>query len=380
MEAVGGTVSNGAGERIRAWVYALLLAVLAGIFITGETASEPNWAGDGYTYSIQMLMDRGVPYERARALARDFYRDKPAMRNPHFHAYFSAPYPEYWQLFAPRVLYPWIASLLAPRFGMDALLVVSNLAYVVAALAVYLLLLAYARAEIAALTALGFALTPIARLFGRSALTDMLAAALWAIVLLAMCRFAGDRKPVWLLLFTLAALAMTLARPLPYVPLVCAAALFVWAWPRKDRAQLRAAAFFGTVAFALCVVVVILEQRAGSPSFAAMLQHLRIGSRLFPHASLAVWYVVRVGATLFATVAALFEMVLPPIGFALLWLRRAAPDGAILAGGLASTVLTVAVNPIVSDVPRVAVLPLLPIAAAGVAVGLEYAVRSWNKP
>lgn len=356
---------------MRALLYAIVIAVIATVLILNDTKAAPNWAGDGFAYSIRMQMDRGIPYARARETSRAFYRDKPVMENAQVRRSIAGAYPEYWRLFQPRMLYPWLASLLWQRLGMNALLAVSNLAYVTAVLSVFLLLLPYARAEIAALVTLGFAIFPLARLFGRAALTDMLALVLWTLILLAMCRFATTGKRGWLPIFVLAASALTVTRPLAYMPLCAAAGFGLWAWSRRDRPRLRAAAFFLVVSLALCAVTVVLAQRAEAPSFVAVLEHLRVGSRLLPHAPLAQWYAVRALAALAAGIIGFLTYVVPAVGVAMLWFVRKRPDGAIFLGGIASAVLTAALNPIVSDAPRVIVFPMLPIAAAGLALAAE---------
>lgn len=371
MEAVGGARAKSFTSAVRACVYAAMLATIAAVVIVRDTNAAPNWAGDGYAYSIRMQMDAGVPYERARDASRALYRDKAAMRNAEFRRYLAQPYPEYWTLFAPRMLYPWLASLLWPRVGMTALLTVSNVAYVLCVLAVFLLLLTYARPEIAAFLALGFAFSPLARSFGAAALTDMLAVLLWTIAMFAMCRFVLRRSNLLVVLFAVAATALTLTRPLAYMPLCAAGGLLVWAWNRHDRASIRAAGVFGGIALVLCAVMLVLAQRSGAPSFGAVLQQLRVGSHLTPHAPLLLWYAVRVASALAAGIYGFVRFVIPAAGLVLLRLRRTYPDGAVLAGSVTSVVLTAALNPITTDAERVIVFPMLPIAAAGIALGLE---------
>lgn len=352
----------------RAWLCFAAVILISGALIVWDSATQPNWSNDGYQYSIRMQMDRGVPFERARDISRAFYADKPPMSDPRFVSSVRAQYPEYWSLFAIRTLYPWLASRLPQSLGMRALLVVSNAAYVIFAAAVFLLCLEYAAPEAAALIALCVTLLPIVRVLGRADLTDMLASALWAVTLLCMYRFAVAPKAGWLAAYAVSATLMTLARPIPYIPLCGAAGLLVWALRSRDRRGAAAAYAMGASAIALCIAVAVMGARAHAPSFVWILGHIRAGSHLALHAPLWQWYVARVFAVTAGTIAGLFAAAAAPIGFAaLLLLRRGNADAALFAGVIASTLLTIAVNPILSDVDRVMVLPLLPLAAAGLA-------------
>lgn len=357
-----------ASERTVLTLYCILLVLAAGAFVRWDTAAHPNWSNDGYTYLLRTQTDAGIPYARARSAARAWYADKPPMSDPRFIESYNAPQPEYWRLFAPRVLYPWLASRLYPSEGVQSLLTVSNAAYVLALVAIFFLLALYVRPEGALLLTIACALFPEMRLLARAPLTDMLALALWCWTLLALCRCARERSAVWLGIYAAAALLMTLARPIPYVPLCAAIALFLWARQKKAPAQMKAALAAGSFALALCALDAAMAAAAGAPSLGWTLQHIRAGSRLVTHAPLAVWYGVRVAATSAATVAALLSLLAPVAAAVRLWYARARPETAIYAGAAASTALTILSNPIPSDIPRVVVLPLLPIIAAGLAV------------
>lgn len=360
----------------RAWLCAAAVVFISAAFILWDTAAQPNWSNDGYQYSIRMQMDRGVPFERARDFSRAFYADKPPMSDPRFLSSVRAAYPEYWSLFSIRTLYPWLASRLPESLGMRALLLVSNAAYVLFAAAVFLLCLEYAAPEAAAVLALCVTFLPIVRALGRADLTDMLASALWAVTLLVMVRFVVTSQTRWLVLYAVFATLMTLARPIPYIPLCGSAALLLWALISRDRRRAVAAYEMGAIALALCVAVAVMGAQAHAPSFVWILGHIREGSRLAVNAPLWQWYVVRVGAVTVGTIVGLFAAAAAPIGFAaLLLLRRGQPDAALCAGVIASTLLTIAVNPILSDVDRVIVLPLLPVAAAGLAVLIRQYAR-----
>lgn len=359
----------------RAWICGAALLAVTAALIVWQTAAQPDWAEDGYTYSIRMQMDRGVTYETARANSRTWFADKQPMTDPRFRKYANAPYPEYWELFSIRTLYPWLAAQLPQSLGMRALLVVSNAAYVAFAGALFLICLMYVVPEAAALVTLCVALLPIVRLYGSASLTDMLAAALWGFTLLFMCRFIATRHAGWITAYAAAAALMTLARPIPYIPLCSAAALLVWALAARDRSLAAASYELGGIALLLCGAVAVMSANAHAPSFVWILQHLRAGSRLAVHASLWQWYLVRVTAVAGGTIVALFAAAAAPLGFAFLFLRRKQPETALYVGAIGSTLLTIALNPVFSDIERVIVLPLLPVAAAGLAIGTAAALQ-----
>ncbi|MHB8146356.1 MAG: glycosyltransferase family 39 protein, partial [Vulcanimicrobiaceae bacterium] len=201
--------------------------IITSVVIGRATQTRPNWSFDGYTYAIMMQMDRGIPYAQARHVSQRFYAGKPPATDSETAPYLKTPYPQYWQLFAPRMLYPRIASWLWPRYGMLALLLVSNASFVGCVLLLFLLLLDYAGPETAALLALGFSFVPEVQLLGRGALTDMLAMLFWVGTFWSMLRYATSAKIPWLFGYAVFATLMSLTRPLAYMPLACGAALLV---------------------------------------------------------------------------------------------------------------------------------------------------------
>ena len=352
----------------RSILYGVLLVLLASALIGRATRIQPNWSFDGYTYAIMMQMDTGVPYEQARRVSQRFYADKPPATDPETAPYLKTPYPQYWQLFAPRMLYPRVASWLWPHYGMLALLLVSSASFVGCVLLLFLLLLEYTGPEAAALLALGFALVPEVQLLGRGALTDMPAMFFWLGTLWAMLRYAATAQMPWLLGYAAFATMMSLTRPIAYIPLACAAALLLAGLMNNQARIVGAAIKLGAIAFALCVLLVVIECRAGGPSMIGIMQGLRTSSRYLTHAPFLIWYAARVVAVLVTFAAAALALLAPVVAVPRLWQRRLDADGAICIGAILSSLLTALVDPIVGDATRVVLVPLLPILCIGLAM------------
>jgi len=354
----------------RSVVYGVLLVLLTSMFVGRVTQTKPNWSFDGYTYAIMMQMDAGVPYARARHVSQRFYADKPPATNSETAPYLKTAYPQYWQLFAPRLLYPRIASWLWPHYGMQALLLVSEASLVGCVLLLFLLLLEYTGPEAAALLAFGFALVPEVQLLASGALTDMLATFFWLGTLWSMLRFAKSGSVPWLLGYATFATLMSLTRPIAYIPLACAAVLLL-AGLRQHRARFVAAAIkLGAIAFALCVLLVVLGARSGSPSMIGIMQGLRAGSHYLNHGPFAMWYAARVVAVLATFAAAALALLAPVVAVPALWQRRMDADGALCVGAMLSSLVTALVDPIVGDATRVILVPLLPILCIGLAMAV----------
>ncbi len=354
----------------RSILYGVLLILLTSIFIGRLTQAKPNWSFDGYTYAIMMQMDAGVPYAQARRVSQRFYAGKPPASDSETAPYLKTAYPQYWQLFAPRLLYPRIASWLWPRYGMQALLLVSEASLVGCVLLLFLLLLEYTGPEAAALLALGFALVPEVQLLASGALTDMLATFFWFGALWSMLRYATTARVPWLLGYTAFATLMSLTRPIAYIPLACAAVLLLAGLLRQNARFVAAALALGAIALALCVLGLVLEARAGGPGLIAIMQGLRAGSRYLSHGPFAIWYVARVIAVLATFAAASLALLAPVVAVPALWRRRMDADGALCAGAMLSALLTALVDPIVGDATRVVLVPLLPVLCIGLAMAI----------
>lgn len=354
----------------RSIAYGVLLVLLTSVFIARLTQAKPNWSFDGYTYAIMMQMDTGVPYAQARRVSQRFYADKPPANDSETAPYLKTAYPQYWQLFAPRLLYPRIASWLWPRYGMQALLMVSCASLVGCALLLFLMLLHYTGPEAAALLALGFVLVPEVQLLASGALTDMLATFFWLGTLWSMLRYATTARVPWLLGYAAFATLMSLTRPIAYIPFACAAVLLLAGLIGHNARFVGAAIKLGAIAFALCVLLVVLEARSGSPSMIAIMQGLRAGSHYLSHGPFLMWYAARVVAVLVTFTAAALALLAPVVAVPALLRRRMDADGALCIGAILSSILTALVDPIVGDATRVILVPLLPILCIGLAMAV----------
>ncbi len=325
---------------------ALVCAAVIGL----QLRFDPQWAFDGFAYAIRTQLDAGVPYAQAHAATRAVYAESAAFAEPRNHPWLDTPTPKWWALFAVRAVYPWLASLLWPMLGFGALFAISAAAYVAAAVALYALLLRFARAEIAGGIALLLMLYPESRLIGRSNLTDMLGDALWIVTLLAMMRFAAGGRRGDLLFFTAAALVLSFTRPIPYMLLTVAIVLAAVGHPRR-------ALPLAAISAALCVLVIAVMRLTGAnvplpPDYLLQLARSTLGT--------VDWFVASLAG---------------PIALYALVAARARSDAAIASGALLCALPTLVLNPLPGDVLRVVVLPMLPALGCGLAILCEALAR-----
>jgi hypothetical protein len=235
----------------------------------------------------------------------------------------------------------------------------------------YAVVLSFAPPAAAALLTILVASLPEFRLLGRSDLTDMTALAFWLACLLGMIRYVRSGASGWLAFFAVSALLLTFTRPAPYVPL-CAGAGVVAAglWARRMEITKRGAAIAG-ISFGLCVVLLIVSSRLHAPGTLDVLRGLELqsGTR---HMPLDAWYARAVLKTT-GEAATWFTMTLvSPLGIIALFLNARRADVALLLGAFASTIPTIVLDPLVSDVPRVMALPMLPVIACGLGIAMRY--------
>ncbi|HEY8297472.1 MAG TPA: glycosyltransferase family 39 protein [Candidatus Baltobacteraceae bacterium] len=359
----------------RARAYALVLAIVAAAAIHVQTDRHPDWGYDGYTYAIRMEMDAGIPYARARSSAQLFYAGKPELADPLRRHYLYAAYPQYWALFAPRIVYPLAASWLWPLAGMQALLIVSNLAFVAGILLLYALAMLYAAPEIAALVALSCCALPNVRSYGSGASTDMLAFAFLVAMIYAVCRYADSAKWPWFAAFTAAATLMSFTRPIAYVPLAAALVLVLAGIGAKNQRHVRLGLRIGAVSLLLCGALVAIGLAAHSPGLGEVVAQLRDSSAYLKTAPLWAWYAARVGYVTIRSIALAFALFAAPLSLVALWRWRTRADAVFFFGLVAASIPTILVNPIVGDIPRVVIFPLLPVFCCGLAIALSRGAR-----
>lgn len=354
----------------------LCAAVVLVVFLV---ARSPRWTPDGFAYARMAMEDAGVAPDRALKLAADFYLATPVGRDPKYRTWFNADpriaAPAAGPIFRTRIFYPWVVSLLYPWRGLAALTEVSMVSYVIAALSLYWLLLALARAWLAAIGAIAFAASPIVIWLAESDLTDMLALALWIIALASVLYFLRRPYAPWAIVFGFSALALVLTRQAIYLPVGAVAGALISALVRRDTADTKSTLIL--VAVTGCVVVANLMTSAllhgVGPRVELGMTHLlaiKNGS-VAPGTTLEVWYRESLAASIASEIKRSIREVIPLLALAaLLWnLRR--KEAAVLSGAWIAGLTPVFLDPTVYALPRILEAPLYPVVLASLAIGAE---------
>lgn len=322
---------------------------------------HPVYTPDGMVYARFAARDAGQTDREATLSVRAFYERTPLARAPRYRALVeidpSTAFAQS-QIFANRILYPRLVSLLLPAAGFRALFIVTAIAYVAFAAALFWALAALGRPWQAAALAGIVLVMPLTRDLAASDLTDMLAAVWWTLSLGALLHWLRTPRAHPLIVLAVAAVLLALTRPTPYLVVIPALAAAI---ARRDWRPF-AASCAGIAAFA----AVALDVRA----FGAM-QQLRW---IYEHeakpgsGSLLQWYRSSLFAGVRYTAAAAVRTVIPVVLAAAMvyaWMRGRMRDEAIvlLAAALAC-LLAVPFNPVTSAIARVVVFPLLPVFAA----------------
>jgi 4-amino-4-deoxy-L-arabinose transferase-like glycosyltransferase len=293
--------------------------------------------------------------------------------------------------FASRVLYPLVAAGLYPLQHFRALVVVSAIAYVAATLLMYWLLLSFCTPLIAAVGALLFGSAPVIRALSGAALTDMLALCLLVLVFAAMIRYLLYGSQVYLGLAIAAGIAMSVTRPLPYIPLGAALAvgMYAIAW-RRDRVLTRRASLLVVAALIAWAAYAIAAAVTHTPSLSNHLQWLYVAAKTHwvyqsnrplssaEQHSFSAWYVHQVVYVSKGWVKTLFEDVYPIVAILAcgcgLYLGRKSPQSWIFAGGVLACCLGIFANPIEPELRRLIEAPATIGVVGGIAMLLQ-AVR-----
>ncbi|HEY4440132.1 MAG TPA: hypothetical protein VGN14_06725, partial [Candidatus Elarobacter sp.] len=169
---------------------ALVVLVVASLLAAYQYRRQAgHWSADGSIYARLTLENRGLSRAEALREVDAFMLQTTDAVNPESRGFYGNAPPAHFvrqfSLFRGRPLFPALAAPLVPRFGLDALRVVSAIAGVVGALAAFALLLAVAPPWVAALGAIGFAAAPPVRDLTAAPLTDALALAAWCAILAA---------------------------------------------------------------------------------------------------------------------------------------------------------------------------------------------------
>jgi 4-amino-4-deoxy-L-arabinose transferase-like glycosyltransferase len=358
--------------------------VIAGASIAGIIAvllsafgPRPQFTLDGYDYAIVMLTDRGIPYAQAQRQAAKFYATRPIAKNPQYARWLRGK-PEYWELFSVRRVDSWIASLLYPWRGFQALIDVSRAAYVLVAMLVVVLAARFASVQYGVLSSVLLSLFPPWRDIARDSLTDPLAAALVTATLLAALCYLGRRTPWRLLSFTVLCGALTFTRPIAYTIVGAAVVAAIVALRRKDRQTAIDACWLGAVAALWTAVSMEALALAHAPSFGWIVGdtygHLVALGYTSPGQTLWRWYLDEEFVIAGHGIRDALLGVVPIIAAAGAFLRRRRRETPILAGACGATWLGAVVDPNSFDMMRCVVMPVAPVVVAFAAPAIGTAV------
>lgn len=372
-------------------VLALLLLIL-GVALALYALSKPTFSPDGVIYARMMLADRGVPTARARSQVRAFYLMMPIARNPRYRPFLInerlGMFTSTAKPFGSRVLYPLAAAGLYPFDHLRALVAVSAIAYVAGTLLMYWLLLAFCTPFVSALGATMFASAPIIRDLSGAALTDMLAICFLVLAFAAMIRYAMRGGNGYLGLALCAEVAVSLTRPLPYVPLGAAAALALYALAfYRDAVLLRRAAVLFVVALLAWGAYGVAQVATHTPSLSSHLHWLYNAAKthwvyessrpLSPaeQHSFAAWYAHQIAFVAKGWVKSLIVSVYPLVALIAcafgLYAGRRNPAAAIFAGGILACCIGIFANPIEPELRRLIEAPATIGVVGGIAMLLQ---------
>lgn len=295
-------------------------------------------------------------------------------------------------IFATRLVYSFVASLIYPRYGLHALIMVSLGAYVLAAVGLYVFLLAYAPPGISFFGSLAFAAAPLVRGLATSALTDMLALALW----IGACAAVGwyvRRGSTWMcVLFGVACILMTFTRPSINLAMGAAAGLLLYAVWRNERSMQRQAWLLGLTACGVGVLFIVVGELRHAAGLLQTVhwgyEHwLELGKAPLPY---HVWYATTLGGMLREEASRLVRS-----GVIVVWLlllvgcvqrspgaeARAGWVAPLCVGAAVANALVMLADPIPYDLARVFEAPLAPLLIAGIALlGIELIARLRARP
>ncbi len=349
-------MSRGGGLALLIVVASALVILFAGVL------RHSNYTPDGIAYARYALRDAGRSERDATLQARAFYEQTPLMQSPRYRDLVeldpSVAF-ERSKIFANRVLYPATSAIFIPAQGVRALFTVSAIAYVGFALAVYWLLLALGRTWSALILTVIVLLLPMTREAAASDLTDMLAAAFWTAWLAGLMHAMMRGRSVAMLgVLALSSVLLVLTRPAPYLPLIPAfvAALLRGMWPE----------FTATCS---CVVAYAIDAAVFHAfGIREQLQWIYTHQARASTQTFGQWYRSALIDTIKYSIAFLFRAAYPLVAlivaFVMLVRRTARDEVLVLLAAFVACFIVVPVNPVPAQIPRVAGLPLIPIAVA----------------
>ena len=364
--------------------FGLAVLLVAVLIASGSMAEHPLWTPDGLHYARATLRFRGESAEAASAEARRFFVRTDLGHSARYGATIasrSGSFSTVAAFFTQRIAYPALAALLYPAFGMRSLIVVSLISYVVAGVALYTLLLLYGPPWLAAAASGVFLITPSVRGLGASSLVDMLAIALWYVVLYAMLRFFARGSAVWFVTYTIAAIALTATRPFVYVPFAAATFAVAESVFRRDGKRLRCGVILTASALVIGLSYVALGSAMATPSLIDNLlwmkgRDLEIAAPL--PSDFIRWYATRLAKTSLRLIVDCVSAVLPLVALAGYAVRRPR-DVWLLAGAVAGSVLTLLLDPDSGDLSRTIEIPLYPVVLIGVVAATRYLIEDRSR-
>ncbi len=189
------------------------------------------WSPDGAVYLRMTMQHRGVDADTARRTTNQFMLKKldeanasgqVSIDNSVRPLYSDTPpsyYTDQFALFRNRPLYPFVAALIYPKFGPDALKAVSLIAYVASVMVMFSLLASITSLLKATIGALVFATEPVVLSLAAMPLTDELALLFWTCAFGATVAYVRRPAPIAGAVLLLSSLALTFTRPAFFLPL-----------------------------------------------------------------------------------------------------------------------------------------------------------------
>ena len=356
---------------MRSRVIALLAVAAVALTVASYRLHHDSalWDPDGFIYLRMSLQDRGATREEALRIANGYALTTNQVSDPESRGFYGESPPAYYRdqaaLFVTRPLFPALGALLLPRLGPPALKVVSAAGYAGAAVLMYLLLLAFAPAWIAAIGAIALALTPNVQNLAALPLTDTLGLCFWIASLSALFWYLRAPSTAVLAVLVAATALLTFTRPAVYLPFGAALAVFLTA---QRGSGLRAAAGRAVLAIAAVgVVFAIYTALVHGPGLTTQLRwqyewQVATHGRFANH-GVAAWWALSVPAAfaqalvvdvyknnaLFAVALAFFGVFLAPRSLAV----------RVAAGAAAASLVAIVVNPL--EVSRTVTVPLTPV-------------------
>ncbi len=353
-------------------VVAVFVLIALAMALLQLRASKTLWNPDSYNYSIRAQMYHGIPYLQARRSSQAYFATLAVSRDPQYRFLFRGNHdPQYWRQFAPRILYPYVASLLWGKYGFQSLIVVSMASYIVAAILLFALLRRFVEPAPALIGALIFIFSRQVVEMSNAALTDMPAIALWIATFYTMCRFVEGPSLQWFAAYVVCAAALCFTRPVPYLPLCAAAGLLAVALHRNDVKTARVASWLCAGAVVCAAAITATAVLLHSPGFGGILHAGYELERVWYHIPaqpLWLWYIKAIIASLLMLAYSQIAAVVPVLGVLGFVAIREDKRAPLFFGGLGAIAVGVLLNPVMGSVTRTAALPLYPIFICGLAI------------